>query len=499
LAFAPPVRGDRLQPVGRDRMNAVTTNDRQPKEQLVSRSCCCLVVFLTLCAAARADDALEAGFGEADVTPKLGDKPVYMAGFGQNRVATKVHDPLMARAVVLKHGKQTVALVSVDLVGLFHPQVVAVRKQLPGFDYVLVSSTHNHEGPDTLGLWGKNAFTSGIDPDFMTFVEGQIVKAVREAEKAARPAVARLGTASGPELLHDSREPYVKHDELTAVEFVEAKGEKPIGVLVAWNCHPETLGGKNTEISADYVGYTVNYLREKRKCPVAYFTGTVGGLMTSLHTEVKGDDGKPLADGTFEKTERYGRLLGGLAERALAAAKPVKLTPLEARGREVFLPLENKVYQLARQLGVLRREAFLWTGDPYRADPADPKEAKKPLCTRTEIAWLRLGELEVACIPGEIYPELVLDKVQAPADPGSDYADAPAEPAIYKQLRGPHRVLIGLANDEVGYIVPKRQWDEKAPFCYGRKKPQYGESNSVGPETAPILCRAFKELVENRK
>ncbi len=53
-------------------------------------------------------------------------------------------------------------------------------------------------------------------------------------------------------------------------------------------------------------------------------------------------------------------------------------------------------------------------------------------------------------------------------------------------------MLIGLANDEIGYIIPKRQWDEKPPFCYGRKKAQYGEENSLGPDTAPLLCKAFK-------
>src|SRR5262249_6232665 len=108
----------------------------------------CHLVTLSLGQTADAP-ALHAGFAETDITPKLGAKPVYMAGFGQNRKATKVHDPLMARAVVLKHGTQKVAMVSVDLVGFFYPNVVSVRKQLPGFTYVLVSSTHNHEGPDT--------------------------------------------------------------------------------------------------------------------------------------------------------------------------------------------------------------------------------------------------------------------------------------------------------------------------------------------------------------
>ena len=37
-----------------------------------------------------------------------------------------------------------------------------------------------------------------------------------------------------------------------------------------------------------------------------------------------------------------------------------------------------------------------------------------------------------------------------------------------------------------GDIIPNRQWDVEPPCCYSRKKPQYGESNSLGPETAPI-------------
>ena len=90
----------------------------------------------------------------------------------------------------------------------------------------------------------------------------------------------------------------------------------------------------------------------------------------------------------------------------------------------------------------------------------------------------------------------MLDKVQDPADPNADFPQAAVEPAIYKQLAGPYRMIVGLANDEIGYIIPKRQWDEKAPFCYGRKKTQYGEVNSCGPETAPILLRAFQELMK---
>src|SRR5260370_6190452 len=411
-----------------------------------------------------ADAVLEAGFGEADITPVVADKkPVYMAGFGNNRKATGVHDPLFARAVVLRQGDVKIALVSIDVVGFFYPDVQRVRKELKGFRYVLVSSTHNHEGPDTLGLWGPATFQTGVDPDYMKTVEKQIVKAVTAADAALKPVAAVHGNAAAPDLLHDGREPYVKHDELTAREFHDKKDDKPVGLVVQWNCHPETLDSKNKEISADFVGYTVKYLQDKRKCPVVYLTGTVGGLMTSLHVVVKDATGKELADGTFEKTERYGELVGELAQRALKDAKPITLAPLEVRERQVYLPLENKLYLLGWKLGAFEREAFVWTGDPDKAEAYKKDGGDKPLCIQTEVASLRLGDLEIAAIPGEIYPELVLDKVQDPVDPGADFPDAPIEPAVYKNMRGPKRMLIGLANDEIGYIIPKRQWVEKPP------------------------------------
>ena len=128
----------------------------------MTRAALSLAVVLAGAAHARAAD-LTVGFGETDITPAVGKQPVFLAGFGQNRKATSVHDPLFARALVLADGEVKVALVSVDVVGLFLPFVESVREKLPGFKYVLVSATHNHEGPDTLGLWGPNPLSSGVD------------------------------------------------------------------------------------------------------------------------------------------------------------------------------------------------------------------------------------------------------------------------------------------------------------------------------------------------
>ncbi len=458
------------------------------------------ILSAVLCQGATASEPVRVGLAEADITPKIGDRTIFLAGFGHNRKAQGVNDPLLARAIVFQHGQKKLALVSVDLVGLFNAAVERVRQQLPGFHYVLVSSTHNHEGPDTLGLWGATPFTSGVDRAYGKEVEAQIVRAVRAAEQAARPVRAEIGTAQAPELLHDNRLPQVKHDQLVALRFVDLHTDRNVGVLVQWNCHPETLGDKNTQISADFVGYTVNYVQDQYRCPVIYFTGTVGGLLTSLRVEIKDEKGNSLADGTFAKTRRYGQLVGRLAKAALNRSQPLRLTPLQVNSRQLFLPMDNKLYWLGWKLGLLDRQVFSWADEVDRAEAVDPKKSgQQRLALRTELAWLRLGDLNVAAIPGEIYPELVLARVQDPADPGADFPQAPMEPGIYSHLPGPHRLLIGLANDEIGYIIPKRQWDEKPPFCYGRRQTQYGEINSLGPETAPLLCQAFRELTAKTK
>ena len=165
---------------------------------------------------------------------------------------------------------------------------------------------------------------------------------------------------------------------------------------------------------------------------------------------------------------------------------------------EVHIPVANDLYKIGWRVGVLDRTFYLWENNPH---PATPKETDRFVQrrVRTELGYLKLGDLEVAVIPGEIYPELVLGKVQDPVDPGADFPDAPIEPSIYGNFTGKYKMLIGLGNDEIGYILPKRQWDAKAPFCYGRKKEQYGEENSVGPEAGPILCKAFAELVKGKK
>jgi hypothetical protein len=439
-----------------------------------------------------------AGFAEADITPDPAGGAVFLAGFGHNRKATASLDPIAVRAVVLRSGSQTIAIACADVIGLFFPSVERIRKELPDFTYVLVSSTHNHHGPDTLGLWGPSPFVSGVDPAYLRRVETQIVKAIAAAEKNFHSVRARIGVIAAPELLNDTRPPIVKHDELIALQFTDAATDRPAGLIVQWNCHPETLDSKNTRLSSDFVGPAVGALTSKFNCPVVYLSGAVGGMMTTIRLDIRDKAGQRLADGSVEKTRRYGELLAAKVESALSSAKRLSLEPLAVHASSIVLPVDNKLYLLGKRLGVFDRAMEHWTGDPRQlATPPIGGEDER-VAVRTELAWLRLGDLDVAVIPGEIYPELVLGKVVDPPDAGADFPDAPIEPAIYAQLTGPHRMIVGLGNDELGYIIPKRQWDEKPPFTHGLTKAPYGEINSLGPDTAPLLCTEFKRLLQVR-
>ena len=56
-------------------------------------------------------------------------------------------------------------------------------------------------------------------------------------------------------------------------------------------------------------------------------------------------------------------------------------------------------------------------------------------------------------------------------------------------------MLFGLANDEIGYIIPQRQWDRPAAVRLRLVAAQYGEINSCGPDVAPVSWRRLRERV----
>jgi hypothetical protein len=446
--------------------------------------------------AAEPNASLQAGWAESDITPVLqDDRPVYLAGFGMNRKARGVHDPLMARAMVLDDGRQRLAMVSVDLVGLQYPTVQAIRQRLGDLAYVLVASTHNHQGPDVIGIWGRGPLHRGVDEAYLEQVVEKVVTCVRRAASRLVPVRAHYGTARDEALLHDTRLPVVKDGVLRVVRFDEANTSKPAGLLVQWNCHPESLGRDNRQITADFPWATVAALTQRYGCPVVYLSGALGGLMTNPPT-IRDAQGHAYAEGTFDYARVYGERVAQLAAQAIDEAQPISLTPLEVYAQPIAVPVDNALYRAARAVGVLQRQALVYSGDwrqlgpPMTVDTSDRRSA-----VLSEVAYLRLGALDVACIPGELYPELVYGDYPPQPEAGVDFPEAPLETPVARILPQPRWLLVGLANDELGYLIPKRQWDKSPPFAYGKEGGQYGEINSCGPETAQIILEALKACV----
>jgi hypothetical protein len=440
---------------------------------------------------------LRVGFAQTDITPPLNDgRPIWLAGYGHGRQATGVHDPLMARGVVLHSGSEKYAIVSIDCIGLQLPDVERIREQLPDFEYVLVASTHDHEAPDVIGIWGRTPFARGVNDEYVSFLVQQTVACVRQAEEDPQAAYARFGTAEDETLLHDSRLPVIKDGVIRVVQFLQEGTDEPAGLLVQWSCHPEAMGAENTLITADFPAATIAWLEDRYQCPVVYLSGAVGGLMAPPRDRIRDAEGNLLHEGDFEYARRYGMEVAKLADQAVRNAKPLSLVPIEARSARRAIPVVNPLYRTARALGILKRTGYVWTGDPsLLGEPLRIGNANQTMAVDTEIAYLRLGELHLAAIPGEIYPELVYGRFQEPVEPNVDFPDAELEPSIAEMAPGPHWMVIGLANDEIGYILPKRQWDLAPPFAYGLSSAQYGEINSCGPETGPIIMQTLEELM----
>lgn len=458
------------------------------------------VLVLTSFASAE-EESLEVAFGEVDITPPLEEgRPVWLAGYGMGRRATSVHDPIMARCLVLKSNHTTIALVSVDLVGLQYPDVCRIRARLPDVNYVMVSSTHNHEGPDVIGIWGRSPVQRGVDDGYIDTVVGRVSRIVGETLGKMVPAkVVRFGAAEDESLLRDTREPIVKDGVIRTLRFLNSE-QKTLGLVVDWSSHPEAMGAKNTAITADFPSATVARLREKYSAPVVYFSGAVGGLMTPPRNRIKDQQGKPLEEGDFAYMTRYGEEVGDLAAKAIDASTPIKLTPLQVVAKPIYLPVENPLYRAASAIRVLDRQATVWTGDKDRkGEPLTASNADQTMAVETEVAYVRMGDLHLACIPGELYPELVYGRFQNPVDPNVDFPEAPLEPNVAGLMPGKHWMMIGLANDEVGYIIPRRQWDRAPPFAYGRKEGQYGEVNSCGSQVAPLIMATLADCVAGAK
>jgi hypothetical protein len=436
------------------------------------------------------------------INPDLSDtnRPVWLAGFSQHRAATAIHDDLWAVAVVLDDGYARLGIVALDAIGFFHDDVVAVRRACDSkwkLDYAIVCSLHNHSTPDLMGLWGRDFLHTGVDSRYRQQVIAAAARALgdaAEAMQAARIAVFEIPTpAEG--LVADTRKPIVFDSDIRVMHFTSASTGATLGTLVGWGNHPETPWGQNTEITADYCGFLRDTLERgfsKDGQALAagaggihvFINGAVGGLMTT-HPSVTVRDpylNQDFKTPSHEKSRAVGHQLASRILARLSDTNHVstEAAPIGIRALTIEMPVDNNMFLAAGYLGLIDRGYVRWK------------------TMRTEVAVVTVGDAGIICVPGEIYPEIVNGGIEHP--PGADFDVAPVEvPPLRELMPGRVKFVFGLANDELGYLIPKSEWDVKPPYLYGATGGMYGEINSCGPNAAGVVHSALAALCRERQ
>jgi hypothetical protein len=392
--------------------------------------------------------SLVAGAAVVDVTPV---EAVWLAGYHPWRRSHGVHDPIYARALVVEKGGLRLGFVAIDVIGIQRQDVLRMRGSLEkaGFDprHVILHSTHNHSGPDTLGLWGLPPLFSGKDRGYMERLEAGILEALQRARQTLRPAELAAGAIRiDPRgIMKNLRRPGLVDRELVALHLREHGGGPTIATLVELGCHPEVLGPENDLITADFPAWVVAALEEELGGVGIHVSGALGGLVTP---DIE-DGSSQQEGGDWAEAEQLGRRVAQLALQSVATFEHYEAQPRIVVWRApLYLRNQNFIYDLARWTGVLDRQVF------------------RGGYLLSEVNLWEIGRLRVATVPGEITPDLGL--------------------RIKQTVGGAPTLLVGLANDELGYLIP--QADFELPIY------EYERTVSPGPDGGDRVWQAFQDL-----
>lgn len=398
------------------------------------------------------DRHLEAGAASEIITPPIG---AYIAGDKQNRRFTGVHDDLYATALALRHGSKVLVFLSLDCLGLPYPDICKIRnkaiarlhgKVAPDAASILVGSTHIHNGPDIIGIYGPDPSHSGLDPEYMAFLIESASRAIARAVDGLQEARGKWSmTAAEMDWVENICEPE-KLDKSFAFLALETPEGETIATLGNFACHPTLLDGIFDVVSADWVGAYRDALGEALGGEHLFFQGAIGAWVQPDKT-----------DRGYERVLRYGRELADHALRSLETAQTFASHELDCVSEVYTIPLDNDAWRMAAEMGIIDRELM--------------EEVA------TEVSVCRVGEARFATHPGETAPDFGLEtKSKLGAGEGP-------------------RFLLGLTQDALGYILPERYFAPDTTLPYA----EYLGRMSVGPEaenaTRKALDAAIAKLV----
>jgi hypothetical protein len=374
---------------------------------------------------------LLAGAAEADITPL---EPDWLGP-----VKFTVHDRLEARAAVFTRGEMTIAIVGGDIFGMLKPDIDRIEERLrpAGVDHLLLAMSHVHSAGDPIGIYGfyPEKFVKRIQEGVAGAIEGALAARRKVKELRAASDELPLDGARVEGLFRNARNPGIVDPQIAVVQAVGEDG-KPIVTIAHFACHPEGIEkpkDRPLEISADFPGTLCDALREKTGAQAVFLNGALGGMVTG-DTRAR----------THEEAAAQGKRLAAEIERILSFAVPQPLR-LSAGRKRIEIPVTNpRMIAFELQSG---RRSYLGR-------------------VTSEMFHIRLGDAEIITAPGELLPEVGFE--------------------ILAHMRGYPRMIVGLANDELGYIIPAHDF----------RAGTYEESMSLGPAAAPVVLRTALLMIE---
>lgn len=371
------------------------------------------------------DTALECGVAEVDISPLDDDWLPY---------TYSVINPLKARIAVFGQGDLRVAIVGADLFGFANPDVSVIRDAVAadtGIDHVILGSSHTHSSGDTLGAYGH------YPAKFIGHIQTQIAQGIRDAAASMQPVKAVRGF--GEELpmdgtrvqglIRNARNPGLMDPTLNALQIIGSDGAA-MATIVQFACHPESVNEVRGNIDADFPGYMCDKLHNTPGIGQPIFlNGALGGM-------ISGDNPERTHASSKETGERFADLVADLVAKSVDGAGSTEGAPLlTAMTKRVDLPMSNGEWK-QRYEGENSRRSL------YRGRVV------------TDMTYVTVGGAQFVTLPGELFPEVSFE--------------------ILEEMDGFPRMLVGLGNDQLGYMVP----------AYDFRDGFYEEKTSVGAATA---------------
>lgn len=387
--------------------------------------------------------SLRVGFARVDITPEIS---VMMAGYGMSvfsenlcRWSTGKHDPLYVSAIAVEdpNGEPLVFMVF-DLVGVITNEIVRIQQGLADAlgieaNRVVVAATHNHHGPDMIGLWGVifPPQTGRIDAVVEQVVAGGI-QAGLEAWEARVPATLEFAIGSEPAyhfnnvFLDPDR---LVDDTMTVLAAYDENGAI-LGSLMNWSSHVTMMGADNTLLSADFPGAYYRSMDESLGGTHLFVNGAIGASIQPLAVE------DPwlkwlFGNATWDDVDDLGEALAVDAQALLAQATPILDPELRfVESREVQAKVENVLFSLASTVNLIPREVppFGNYGTTY-------------------MTTFALGPVTFGTVPGEYVPNYAF--------------------TLREIMGGEAQFIVGLGMDWIGYAVTPDQF-VKLAYIYER-------------------------------